>query len=110
MIWLAVGLTAFLLLPWHGIERGIFDSRWITGGWPFDGDGASGLFAGLTRPWLLPHLIFLLIPLATWGREKSDPVFARLLIAAGWTSAPGIRRAPRPIRAGSPATGDNRMH
>jgi iron(III) transport system permease protein len=84
MIWLAVGLTAFLLLPWYGIERGIFDSRWITGGWPFDGDGASGLFAGVTRPWLLPHLIFLLLPLATWGREKSDPVFAKLLIAAGF--------------------------
>lgn len=95
-IWLAVGLAAFLLLPWYGIERGILDSRWITGGWPVRGAGASGVFAGLTSaPWLLPILLFLLLPLATWGREKSDPVFARVLISAGagglfWLLAQGF--------------------
>ncbi|MCB1377747.1 MAG: iron ABC transporter permease [Alphaproteobacteria bacterium] len=82
-IWLAVGLVAFVLVPWYGLERGYFDIRWITRGWPVDGPGSSGLFAGLSKPWLLPHLVFLLLPLATWGREKSDPVFARLLVIAG---------------------------
>ena len=93
--WLAIGLTAFVLLPWYGLERGYFDSRWITGGWPVAGVGASGLFASLEKPWLLPHLIFLLIPFATWGREKSDPIFARLLLVAGagglfWLLAQGF--------------------
>ena len=82
-IWLAIGLTAYLLLPWYGIERGYLDSRWLTGGWPVAGTGVSGLFASMLRLWLLPHLFFLLLPLATWGREKSDPLFSKLLLIAG---------------------------
>ncbi len=81
--WLLTGLAAFVLLPWYGIERGYLDMRWITGGWPFRGSGASGLFAGLERPWLLPHLVFLLLPLAAWGRLKSDPLFSATLLFAG---------------------------
>lgn len=82
-IWLLIGLAAFVAVPWYGLERGYLDPRWITRGWPVAGPGASGLFASLEKPWLLPHLIFLLLPLATWGREKSDPLFARLLLIAG---------------------------
>lgn len=82
-LWLFVGLAAFVLLPWYGLERGYLDLRWITGGWPIKGPGASGLFAGAEKPWLLPHLLFLLLPLAGWGRGKTDPVFSRLLILAG---------------------------
>ena len=68
-LWLLVGLAAFAVLPWYGLERGYLDIRWITRGWPVKGPGASGLFAGFDRLWLLPHLVFLLLPLATWGRE-----------------------------------------
>ena len=82
-LWLLVGLAAFAVLPWYGLERGYLDIRWITRGWPVKGPGASGLFAGFDRLWLLPHLVFLLLPLATWGREKSDPWFSRLLLLAG---------------------------
>jgi iron(III) transport system permease protein len=82
-IWLLIGLAAFVAVPWYGLERGYLDPRWITRGWPIAGPGASGLFASLEKPWLLPHLVFLLLPLATWGREKSDPLFARLLLVAG---------------------------
>ena len=73
----------FVLMPWYGLDRGYLDPRWVTRGWPVAGPGASGLFAGIGKPWLLPHLAFLLLPLATWGRHKSDPLFARLLLIAG---------------------------
>jgi iron(III) transport system permease protein len=82
-LWLSIGLASFVILPWYGLERGYLDLRWITRGWPIAGPGASGLFAGLEKPWLLPHLIFLLLPLGTWGRERSDPRFSKLLLIAG---------------------------
>jgi iron(III) transport system permease protein len=93
--WLAVGIISFLLLPWYGLDRGLFDLRWLTRGWPIAGDGASGLFAGISRPWLLPLLAFLLLPLATWGKERSDPMRAHILMFAGlgglaWLLAQGF--------------------
>jgi iron(III) transport system permease protein len=81
--WLIIGLAAFVLLPWYGLDDGIFDLEWLADGWPIGGDGVSGLFAALTRPWLLPLIAFLLLPLATWGRERNDPAFAKIMLLAG---------------------------
>lgn len=93
--WLVVGLFAYVLLPWYGLDRGLFDPRWITRGWPVAGDGASGVFVSFSRPWLFPLLVFLLLPLATWGKGRSDPTRSTILIIAGlgglgWLLAQGF--------------------
>ncbi|MEE8057990.1 MAG: hypothetical protein V3T17_09155, partial [Pseudomonadales bacterium] len=33
--------------------------------------------------WLAPLLLFLVLPIATWGRIKSDPFYSNLLIFSG---------------------------
>ena len=48
LIWLAIGLAAFVLLPWHMTDDGLLDASWIT-----DGVAATGLFSTLAGQWWL---------------------------------------------------------
>ncbi len=84
-LWLAVGWIGYAVLPWYGLEGNFFSLSWLGEGYPLDPDVAPALFLvgqGL-KPWLAPFAVLLLLPLFLWGRGKSDPVFARLLIVVG---------------------------
>ena len=48
LIWLALGLASFVLLPWHMTDDGLFDLGWIN-----EGAAATGLFGTLTGQWWL---------------------------------------------------------
>ena len=58
---------------------------WIFDGYPFDTDYAPAIvqiFVG-EKVWLAPLLFFLVLPIATWGRIKSDPFYSNVLIFSG---------------------------
>ena len=48
LIWLAIGLVSFVLLPWHMTVDGLYDATWMT-----DGVAATGLFSVLSGQWWL---------------------------------------------------------
>ncbi len=48
LIWLALGLAGFVLLPWHMTDDGLFDPSWLS-----DSDAATGLFSTLAGQWWL---------------------------------------------------------
>ena len=59
VLWTAVGLVGFCLLPWYAVDDGFFTLRWLFDGWPLDEDVAPALFlvapgrealAGADRP------------------------------------------------------------
>lgn len=85
VIWLAVGVAGYAVLPWYVIEDGFWSLLWLTGGWPLDRDYAPGLIQStlLGRFWLAPVGLLLLAPLAVLGRPRSDPVLSRVLIGVG---------------------------
>ena len=84
-LWQTVGLIGFLILPWYVIEDGFWGLEWITDGYPLDSDygpaWAQILYGG--KAWLAPISLFLLLPLATRGRAKSDPLFSFILLLSG---------------------------
>jgi iron(III) transport system permease protein len=85
ILWVAVGLIGYVLLPWYGVDGNFFSLFWLFDGYPLDDDVAPGLFLvvqGL-KPWLAPFAILLLLPLLVWGRAKSDPFVGRLLMLVG---------------------------
>ncbi|HSF94567.1 MAG TPA: iron ABC transporter permease [Thermohalobaculum sp.] len=97
LTWLIVGAAGFCLLPWYTLEDGFWGFEWLFDGYPFDTDYAPGLFLLLQgeKPWLWPLLPLLLVPLATAGRVKSDPLYGRILVLAGgagffWLLAQGF--------------------
>ncbi len=50
LIWLALGLASFVLLPWHMTDDGLFDPAWMT-----DGIVATGMFSTFAgQLWLAP--------------------------------------------------------
>ena len=54
-------------------------------GYPFDTDYAPAIvqiFEG-EKVWLAPLLFFLVLPIATWERIKSDPFYSNVLIFSG---------------------------
>jgi iron(III) transport system permease protein len=96
IFWIAAGWVGFALLPWYGVE-GFLTFRWLLDGWPWEVDYAPALvmLAMGEKLWLAPLLPALLAPLFVINRRKSDPVFARVLIAAGafgfaWLIAQGL--------------------
>jgi iron(III) transport system permease protein len=82
---MAVGWLGFAVLPWYGLDSNFFTLSWLLNGYPFNGDVAPALFLVLQgeKPWLAPMGMLLAAPFLLWGREKSDPLFAALLIAIG---------------------------
>ncbi|MFP7571568.1 ABC transporter permease [Marivita sp. S2033] len=84
IFWIVAGLVGFFVLPWYGIED-VFAFEWVLDGYPFDSDYAPAAFliGQGEKLWLAPMILPLLAPLAVLGRRKSDPVYAKVLIAAG---------------------------
>jgi iron(III) transport system permease protein len=85
ILWMAVGLVGFALLPWYGTDSNFFTLSWLLDGYPLDDDVAPALFLVLQgqKTWLAPLGILLLAPFLLWNRDKADPLFGRLLIAVG---------------------------
>ncbi|MEP0942767.1 MAG: iron ABC transporter permease [Rhizobiaceae bacterium] len=97
ILWLAVGWAGFFLLPWYGVEDGIFTSGWLFDGYPFDDDYSPAIFLALAgkKLWLLGHLPFLIGPLLALSRPRSDPSHGKILIICGalgfgWLIAQGF--------------------
>lgn len=84
LVWLSLGLAAYLFLPWYVIESGLFDSEWLAY-YPVDEEAGPALIQALHfhRPWLLGLLPFLLGPWAALRWPRSHPWYARLLILCG---------------------------
>jgi iron(III) transport system permease protein len=78
-------MVGYAILPWYVIEDGFWSFLWLIDGWPFDGDYAPGLLQTTLhgKLWLAPVALPLLAPLAVLGRQRSDPVLANVLTAAG---------------------------
>ncbi|CAI2932887.1 ABC transporter permease [Aminobacter niigataensis] len=85
ILWVAVGMLGFAVLPWYGVEDGFFGLSWLFEGYPLDSEFAPALILNLKgeKLWLAPLGLLLATPLLLWGRRKSDPLFGRLLVAIG---------------------------
>ena len=84
-LWLVVGWVGFVLLPWYGVEDGLFSFGWLFDGYPFDRDYAPALFLGLQgeKLWLMPLLAFLTLPLWALTKPRTDPAYGKILVIAG---------------------------
>jgi iron(III) transport system permease protein len=84
-LWTVAGWVGLLVLPWYVIEDGFWGFSWLLDGWPMDPDYGPAWVQVLDdgKVWLAPIFLFLLAPLATWGRHKSDPVYSSILLVAG---------------------------
>jgi iron(III) transport system permease protein len=105
LFWLGIGWAGFVLLPWYGLDEGILVPAWLIDGWAWDDYSAPGLFQGLWhgKPWLLPHALFLALPLPTLRIGARGRRAARILIAAGigglaWWLAQGFGIGLRGVR------------
>jgi iron(III) transport system permease protein len=85
IFWIVVGWVGFLVLPWYGVEDGLFAFEWLFDGYPWDTDYAPAAFliAQGEKLWLTPLILPLVAVLFCLGRAKSDPVFAKTLILTG---------------------------
>ena len=85
LLWFVVGWIGFLILPWYVIEDGFWGLEWVLDGYPFDtdyGPAWAHLLEG-EKVWLAPIPLFLLLPLLTRGRIKTDPLYSKILIISG---------------------------
>lgn len=96
IFWIVAGWLGFVLLPWYGIEE-FFGFEWLFDGFPFDADYAPAAFliGQGEKQWLAPLLAALIGPLFVLGKRKTDPAYARILIASGafgfgWMVAQGL--------------------
>jgi len=85
LFWTLTGVAGWCLLPWYTLDDGFWSFEWLTDGYPLDTDYAPGLFLAVQgdKPWVAPLILFLLAPLFTWGRPKSDPLYGRILLWSG---------------------------
>ena len=85
LFWILVGWASFLLLPWYLVDGGLFSGQWLVDGYPFDKNYAPAVFLIMQgeKLWLTPLLIPLFMPLFALKREKSDPLYAKILILTG---------------------------
>ena len=85
LLWILVGWAGFLLLPWYLVDGGLFSGQWLVDGYPFDENYAPAAFLIMQgeKLWLTPLLIPLVMPLFAFKREKSDPLYAQILILTG---------------------------
>ena len=84
-LWIVVGWVSLLLLPWYLVDGGLFSGQWLVDGYPFDKNYAPAAFLIMQgeKLWLTPLLIPLIMPLFAFKREKSDPLYAQILILTG---------------------------
>ncbi|MDQ2704052.1 MAG: iron ABC transporter permease [Pseudomonadota bacterium] len=85
VLWTAVGLTGYCLLPWYGLSDNFFTFAWLLDGWPLSEEVAPALFLVLQgeKLWLAPMGVLLLAPFLLWKRGKQEPFFGALLVAIG---------------------------
>ncbi|WP_370230136.1 ABC transporter permease [Cognatishimia sp.] len=77
LIWLAIGLASFILLPWHMTEDGLLEASWIS-----DGVASTGLFASLSGQWWLAPAGLALMGALILHFTIPEPVKrARLMLA-----------------------------
>lgn len=78
---LALGIAAFLLVPWYRIEGGFLGFGWLSG-FPADPSGAPGILQilGHGRWWLA--IVFLIMIAAVGARFTRDPTRRGTLLAA----------------------------
>ena len=83
-LWLAVGWGGFVLLPWYGVEDGFWSFAWLAD-YPAGADTAPAPLQILLigRWWLAPMALPLAAPLLVLWRRRTDPLFPRVLLAAG---------------------------
>lgn len=84
IFWIIIGWVGFLLLPWYAVEDGLFSFEWLFDGYPFDSDYAPAAFlvGQGQKLWLAPLLLPLIAVLASIGRAKNDPFYAKILLAS----------------------------
>ncbi|MEP1200808.1 MAG: iron ABC transporter permease [Tateyamaria sp.] len=97
IFWIVAGWVGFCILPWYGVEDGFFAFEWLIDGYPFDEDYAPAAFliGQGEKLWLAPLIIPLITSLFALRRKKSDPLYAKILIASGaigfgWLIAQGF--------------------
>ncbi|MEM1046437.1 MAG: iron ABC transporter permease [Pseudomonadota bacterium] len=97
IFWIIAGWAGYAVLPWYMLEDGLFSFTWLVDGYPLDDDYAPALFliGQGEKLWLAPLMAGLILPLFALRRVKSDPLYARLLIASGaigfgWLIAQGF--------------------
>ncbi|WP_413842996.1 ABC transporter permease [Tateyamaria sp.] len=97
IFWIVAGWVGFCILPWYGVEDGFFAFEWLVDGYPFDEDYAPAAFliGQGEKLWLAPLILPLITSLFALRRKKSDPLYAKILIASGaigfgWLIAQGF--------------------
>ena len=97
IFWIVAGWVGFCILPWYGVEDGFFAFEWLIDGYPFDEDFAPAAFliGQGEKLWLAPLILPLITSLFALRRKKSDPLYAKILIASGaigfgWLIAQGF--------------------
>jgi iron(III) transport system permease protein len=96
IFWIIAGWVGYCVLPWYGVE-GFWSFEWLLEGWPLEDDYApAAVLIGMGQKlWLAPMLLALAAPLAVLGRQKGDPLYARVLVLSGafgfgWLVAQGM--------------------
>ncbi len=84
LVWLGLGLGAYLLLPWYAMEDGIFDPEWLYY-YPLDSEAGPAWIQAFAfgRPWLLGTLSFLLAPWLVAFKSRAHPAYSWVLIVSG---------------------------
>jgi iron(III) transport system permease protein len=84
IFWIIAGWIGYTLLPWYGVED-FFTFDWLSDGYPFEPDYAPAAFliGQGEKLWLAPLLLALIAPLGILNRQKTDPIYAKILIVAG---------------------------
>ena len=72
ILWMAVGLMGYLLLPWYGLNSNFFTLSWLFDGYPLNDDVAPALFLVLQgqKLWLAP-LGYCSLLLCCFGAARS---------------------------------------
>ncbi len=84
IFWIIIGWVGFMVLPWYALEDVFFSFEWLFDGYPFDSDYAPAAFLVTQgeKLWLAPLVLPIVAVLAAIGRVKSDPLYAKILIAS----------------------------
>ncbi len=85
VLWFAVGLIGFAIIPWYTTDDSFWSFVWLTDGYPFDADYAPALLQIFVhgKIWLAPLILFFLAVVPVLRRDASGQQQARYLAIAG---------------------------